>query len=442
MSICDWSNFASEWGHLISALRSGSIAPDPFQIMAGPTSTADHAKCAEIYTDKYCSSAEQFSPSQRHSHARIRVAYVSPDFREHPIAHLLAGLFEHHDRSRFETIAIALGPDDDSEMRARLKSAFDRFIDVHDKTDLEAARLVRELGVDIVVDLAGFTTGCRPAILAHRPAPLQITYLSYPGIAKKAFIDYILADPVVIPEDQRALFGQPIVDLPGTYLGYDSSQKISGNPPTRLEQGLPNDGVVFCAFNNTFKIGPELFGIWMRILRQSDNSVLWLSGTSDAAVANLRHEAEARGIDADRLCFAPYMKSRADYLGRYRLADLFLDTLPFNAQTTACDALWAGLPVLSRLGSTFVGRVAASVLGVMGLPELITHSEEEYEALALKLAKNPSMIADLKNKVALNRHTCRIFDPERFRRGIEAAYEAIYERYQKGLPPCHIRIQS
>jgi len=327
-------------------------------------------------------------------------------------------------------------------MRARLKSAFDRFIDVHDKTDLEVARIIRELEVDILVDLAGFTTGSRPAILAHRPAPVQITYLSYPGIAGNVFIDYILADPVVIPDHQRALFGQRIVDLPGTYLGYDSSQKISENRPTRFDQGLPNDGFVFCAFNNTFKIGPEVFDIWMRILRQSDVSVLWLSGANDAAVANLRREAEARGVDPHRLCFAPYVKSRADHLARYRLADLFLDTLPFNAQTTACDALWAGLPVLSRLGSTFVGRVAASLLGAMELPELITHSEQEYEALALKLATNPSLIADLKNKIALNRHNCRIFDPDFFRRGVEAAYEGIYERYQKGLPPCHMRIQG
>jgi protein O-GlcNAc transferase len=325
-------------------------------------------------------------------------------------------------------------------MRTRLKLAFDRFIDVHDQSDRDAARLIRELEVDIVVDLGGFTSGSRPAIVAFRPAPIQVTYLSYPGIMGAGCIDYILADRFVIPEDHRSLLSERVVYLPNAYLGYDSAQNISEQIPSRTEQGLPETGFVFCAYNNTFKIMPQVFDIWMRLLRTVSGSVLWLMGTNATAVSNLRREAQARGVDPDRLCFAPYVQDVADHLARYRLADLFLDTLPFNAQTTACDALWAGLPVLTRLGSTFVGRAAASLLSAIDMPELITHSAEEYEALALKLATDAPYLAAIRRKLADHRLTTPLFDSELFTRHVEAAYSHMIERHRAGLPPDHLVI--
>jgi protein O-GlcNAc transferase len=437
--ICDWTNLDAEWTHLLAAIRHGAAASAPFAILAGPSSTADQIKCAQIYTADKCSVAtEQLWQNERYSHSRIRIAYVSPDFRDHAVPRLLASLFEQHDRTQFETIAIALGPDDQSEMRTRLKLAFDRFIDVHGQSDWDAARLMRELEVDIVVDLGGFTFGSRPAILAFRPAPIQVTYLSYPGIMGAGYIDYVLADRFVIPEDHRSLQSERVVYLPNAYLGYDSTQNISEQVPTRAEQGLPETGFVFCAYNNTFKIMPPVFDIWMRLLRTISGSVLWLMGTNATATDNLRREARARGVEPDRLCFAPYVKNVADHLARYRLADLFLDTLPFNAQTTACDALWAGLPVLTRLGSTFVGRAAASLLSAIDLPELIAHSAVEYEALALKFATDASHLAEIRRKLAEHRLTTPLFNTKLFTRHVEAAYSAMVERHRAGLRPDHI----
>lgn len=436
--ICDWRNLEPEWRHLLAAVGNGRPAADPLTILMGPSSAAEQLKCAQLYTAEICPlPVERLWRDESYSHDRIRLAYMSADFRDHALAHLLASMFEQHDRARFETIAISLGPDDQSEMRARLKRAFDRFIDVNTLGNKEAAHLIRELEVDILVDLTGFTSGSRSEILAFRPAPIQVNYL-YPGMTNH--IDYVLGDRFVIPEDHLVLFPQPVVYLPDTYFGYDTKQQISDRASTRTEHGLPETGFVFCAFNNTYKILPPVFDTWMRLLRAIPGSALWLSATNAAAVSNLRREARAREVDPDRLCFAPYVKDMADHLARYRLADLFLDAWPFGAHTTALDALWAGLPVLTCLGSTFVGRVAAGLLSAVRLPELIAHSPAEYEAQAMTLATDAPLLAAIRRKLADQRLTTPLFDAALFTKRIEAAYDAIIDRHRSGLPPDHIAI--
>jgi protein O-GlcNAc transferase len=443
MHICDWSGFDAECRQLVTGIENGDLNTEIFALLAIPSSPDIQVQYAKRWIANKCPpSTESIWRGQRYSHRRIRVAYVSADFREHPVAHLLASMFEQHDRTQFETFGIALGPDDQSEMRLRMKRAFDRFIDVENKSDRDVVRLIRELEIDIVIDLMGFTSGSRPAILTLRSSPIQVNYLSYPGIVGTGCIDYILADRFVIPENHRALFSEPVVYLPDTYLGYDSKQIISDRVPTRVELGLPETGFVFCVHNNSFKITPAFFDIWMRLLSRIPGSVLWLSATNATAKSNLRREAQAHGVDPNRLYFAPFVKDMADHLARYRLADIFLDTLPFNAHTTACDALWAGLPVLTCLGSTFVGRVAAGLLNAVGLSELITHSLEEYEALAAKLATDSSLLASIKAKLARNRNNNPLFDSWRFTRHVEASYTQMWERQQRGERPTSFAVKQ
>jgi predicted O-linked N-acetylglucosamine transferase (SPINDLY family) len=320
-------------------------------------------------------------------------------------------------------------------MRARLQGAFERFIDVQSKSDQDVVSLMRKLEIDIAVDLVGFTSGSRPAILASRPAPIQVNYLGYAGTIAADHIDYIIADRFIIPEDQQQHYSEQVVYLPDTYMGNDSKRRIAAQAPSRAELGLPATGFVFCSFNNSYKITPHIFAIWMRLLREVDSSVLWLPATDASAIVNLRREAQARGVDPERLVFSSRVERNEDHLARHRLADLFLDTLPYNAHTTASDALWAGLPVLTCQGETFAGRVAASLLQAVGLPELVTTNLADYEALALKLAREPALLAAIKAKLARNRETTPLFNTERFTRHIESAYTTMWERWQRGEPP-------
>jgi predicted O-linked N-acetylglucosamine transferase (SPINDLY family) len=368
------------------------------------------------------------------------VAYLSADFRDHATSYLLAGLFELHDLERFETVAISFGPAIPSDMRTRLKAAFRKFIDVGHMSDLSISRLLRELEIDIAVDLMGYTKNCRPEILASRPAPIQVNYLGYPGTMGADYVDYILADRFVIPDNQRHSYSEKVVYMPDTYAANDSKRRIADRTPTRAEVGLPETGFVFCSFNNSYKITPSIFDIWMRLLRDVEGSVLWLLATNTSAVGNLRREAEARGIQPDRLVFAPRVKLE-DHLARHRLADLFLDTLPCNAHTTASDALWAGLPLVTCLGSTFAGRVAGSLLNAIGLQELITRSLVDYEALALRLARDRKALAEIRTALAQSCKTYPLFDTSRFRRHIEAAYVTMWQRYQAGELPAHFAVE-
>ncbi len=358
----------------------------------------------------------------RHRKAKIRLGYLSNDFRQHPTAHLISELIERHDRRRFEVIGYSCGPDDGSPERRRLAKGFDRFTDIRLASHADAAGIIHRDEIDILVDLNGYTRGARTRILAHRPAAVQVNFLGYPGTMGADFIDYIVADAIVIPPGEERFFSETVVRLADSYQPNDRQRQIAGSTPSRGACGLPPQGFVFCCFNNGFKITAVLFALWMRLLAKVPGSVLWLLETNQAAKINLRREAAAAGIPAERLVFAP-RQPLPEHLARHRLADLFLDTLPYTAHTTASDALWTGLPVLTCLGGTFAGRVAASLLTAVGLPDLITASLDEYEALALALASDPARLSILKQRVAANRDTTPLFDSERYTRALEQAYE-------------------
>ncbi|HWP25557.1 MAG TPA: tetratricopeptide repeat protein [Xanthobacteraceae bacterium] len=440
--ICDWSNLAAEVEDLLVRLRAGRPAALPFDLLAVRCAAADQRRCAQIHRqEEIPPAAIRLSNAKPYPRDRLRLAYVSADFHSHATAVLIAELIELHDRSRFEILGVSLGPDDGSDMRRRLVQAFDRFVDAGGLSDLEAARTLHRLGADIAVDLKGYTQDSRPAIFAYRPAPIQVNYLGYPGTMGVDFIDYILADPVVLPFDQQPFYTERIVHLPDTYQVNDRKRPIAARTPTRQELGLPQHGFVFACFNNSYKITPEVFSVWMRLLAACDGAVLWLLRDNAAAETNLRSAAQGHGIDPARLVFAD-RRPLEQHLARHRAADLFLDTLPYNAHTTASDALWAGLPVLTCLGETFAGRVAASLLNAAGLPELVTTNLADYEALAQKLAREPQRLAAIKAKLAQNRETCALFDTPRFVRHIEAAYLRMWEIFQRGEPPCSFAVEA
>jgi protein O-GlcNAc transferase len=437
---CDWSGYAAEAAAINQSVSTGKNAMAPFPFLAVARSAAIQRDCARIYAaENYPASRQPLWTGERYRHEKIRVAYLSADFHDHATAYLMAEMFEVHDRTRFETTAISFGPDSKSDMRKRLQRSFDRFVDVRDKTDREIALLLREMEIDIAVDLKGFTTDSRMGILAHRAAPVQVNYLGYPGTLGVDYIDYIVADRYVIPAEHRHHYTEKVVWLPDSYQVNDSKRRIAGRKPTRQEAGLPPSGFVFCCFNNNYKITPDIFDRWMNLLNRVTGSVLWLLEDNADASRNLRKEAASRGVNPDRLVFAPRMELD-EHLARHQLADLFLDTLPYNAHTTASDALWAGLPVLTCTGDAFAGRVAAGLLAAAGLPELIAHDLDEYEALALKIALTPSLLDELRAKLARNRAHAPLFDAGRFCRHIEQAYIAMWERAQRGEPPAHLEI--
>src|ERR1700688_1475706 len=440
LRICDWTNLPAETAELLAMVRSGKPLSLPYAIVAIPSSPAEQLQCARRYVQEQ----PVYPPlwqGEIYAHDRLRVAYLSADFNEHPTAYLTAGLFEQHDRSRFEITALSFGQNDNSPARRRLEAAFEHFIDVGSNSDQEIAELMRRSEIDIAVDLMGFTKDHRLSVLARRAAPIQMNYLGYPGTTGASYMDYILADATVIPEDHDAFYAERVVRIPGTYQINDNRRAVSQRTPTRGECGLPQNAFVFCCFNNPQKITPEIFDIWMRLLRATEGSVLWLITGNAKAAANLRLEAEKRGVAPERLIFAP-KASVPDHLARHRLADLCLDTLPYNAHTTASDALWAGLPVLTCLGETFAGRVAASLLNAIRLPELITTSLEAYERMAVDLAMQPKKLAIIKHKLADNRLTTPLFDTKLFTKHIEAAYTTMYERHQAGVAPDHIVVPN
>jgi predicted O-linked N-acetylglucosamine transferase (SPINDLY family) len=343
-------------------------------------------------------------------------------------------LFEAHNKSRFETVAISFGPDDDSDLRRRIKSAFEDFRDVRALKDSDVAALIRQREIDIVIDLTGLTRFNRFSVLARRVAPVQVKFLGYPGTMGADCVDYIIADQTIIPEEHFQYYSENVVWLPDTYQANDDKSAPSDRRPTRGECGLPESAFVFCCFNNTYKITPQVFDVWMRLLAAIPDSVLWLIGAHPSAETNLRHEAQRRGVASGRLLFAPKMPL-ADHLARSAQADLFLDTLPYNAHTTGSDALRAGVPLVTCLGETFAGRVGASLVKAAGLDELVTVSLQDYEALALRLANDLPRLRRLRERLAHNRTTAPLFDTARFARHIEAAYVTMWERYQKGEAP-------
>jgi predicted O-linked N-acetylglucosamine transferase (SPINDLY family) len=435
MHCCDWRSYEQTRSQLSAALDQKKQAIPPFASIACLDTAAGQLAAATTFAHDVVPDATSSAPPQRHDHQKLRVGYLSWNFRTDPLSILMVELFERHDRHRFEPIAISYGPSDGSAIRKRLEQAFDSFHDVVHKSDREVAGLMRELEIDIAVDLTGFTENCRPGILALRPAPIQVNYLNYLGTMAVPWIDYVLADHYVMTDDMRPFFTECVAYLPDTFMAIDSTRRVASEPPRRADMRLPEAGVVFCCFNSPHKITPVFFDIWMRLLQSIDGSVLWLLGVREASQRNLRREAEARGVNPDRIVFMPRVSDSATYLARYRLADLFLDTLPYNAITTAVDALWAGLPVLTCRGRTLAGRGATSMLRAVGMPELITESLEAYEATALKLASDRPALLALKQKLASARGNLPLYDADRFRRAIEGAYLAMWARHERREPP-------
>jgi protein O-GlcNAc transferase len=438
----DWAGYDEPVRSIASGIAAGKRVALPYMLLNIVDSPSLQRSCAEIFNkDRHSAPAGPVWRGARYGHEKIRVAYLSADFRAHPMAYLMVGLFETHDRSRFETIAVSVGPDPKDDFRKRLEKSFDRFIDVRSKSDHDVAALLRALEVDIAVDLMGYTSNGRPGILALRSASVQVNFLGYAGTLGANYIDYILADRFVIPDNAHDFYTEKVVYLPDTYYPADSGRQAGGRTPTRAEAGLPENGFVFCCFNQSSRISPVMFPLWMRLLLQVEGSVLWLVEDAAAGSRNLRREAESHGVAADRLIFAPRAKLD-EYLARLRLADLFLDTLPYNAHTTASDALWAEVPVVTCAGASFPARVAGSLLNAIGMTELITFDLEGYETLALALAYDKQRLALVRSKLAVNRQNCALFDTQRYRRHIESAYHIMWERNQRGEQPSSFEVLS
>ena len=438
---CDWVRTAKLWHEVPAHVASGKQF-DAFRFLGYSSDAALQLECARRFIAREVPVRRPpLWTGQTWKNEKIRVAYVSCGFHKHPTAYLTAELLEIHDRSRFEIIGVSLGPDDGSEIRARLIRAFDQFHDVRSNTDQETAQLLHDLRVDIAVDRSGYTTNARPGIFVARPAPIQVNYIGFPGTLGAKFYDYILADATVLPFDRQPFYTERIVHLPNSYLVNDTKRSVSTETPTREEAGLPAEGFVFCSFNNSYKFTPPVFDVWMRLLAQVEGSVLWLFREREGVEANLRREASARGIDPARLVFARRVPLE-DHLARHRLADLFLDTLPYNAHTTAADALWMELPVVTCLGQSFAGRVAASLLRAVGLADLVTSNLGEYEDLILRIAREPAMLQELRGRLRRNKASWPLFDSDLYRRNIESAYIRMWETWQRGEAPTSFTVES
>ena len=433
LRVCDWQKLDSDREKLAAGIAAGKQIIDPQGNLSIERSPEAQLRCGRIFMAEEAQGPPLWR-GERYSHVRIRVASLTADFRPHPVAFLIAGVFEHHDRNRFETIGISFGPGAGSDIRNRIEAGFEHFHDVRNTPDSDVAALLRRMEVDVAVDLMAFTDGCRPPILAQRPAPIQVNFLGFPGTSGAPHIDYIIADKMLISEQDRRFFSEQVVYMPDTYQANDSKRAVAERKPTRAEAGLPEDAFVFCCFNNNYKIRPDVFDIWMRLLRNVEGSVLWLLQDNETAAANLRREAATRGVAPERVFFAS-RTTPPEHLARQKLADLFLDTSPYGAHTTCSDALWVGLPVVTFLGDTFPARVAGSLLHAAGLPELATASPAEYERLALSLARDKSALANLRVKLARNRSTCALFDTARFTRNLERAFETMMKRHRAGESP-------
>lgn len=432
---CDWSKYEATASGLQADVLAGRRVDLPFSFFVHSHSPQAQLECARTFiADRHPPVPDRPAPAPRSNSNRIKVAYLSFDFHEHATAYLIAGLFECHDRARFEIFALSYGHDDQSKMRARLQRSVEHFVDVSRLTDREVAEWLRTQDVHIAIDLKGLTGGARTGIFALRAAPLQINFLGYPGTMGAAYIDYIIADPYVIPSQDHVLYAEKVVYLPQCYQPNDTKRPRPTQVGTREECGLTESGFVFCCFNNLYKITPAVFEAWMGLLRDVDGSLLWLLEGTPAAMRNLRSRATALAVAPERIVFAPHI-SLARHLARYRHADLFLDTSPCNAHTTASDALWMGVPVLTLTGETFAGRVATSLLQAVGLPQLCTVSLDDYVARAMHLARTPSDLSALQAHLEGGRGTFSLFDTAGYCRQLETVFEEVWARHARGEPP-------
>jgi protein O-GlcNAc transferase len=432
--VCDWYRIDADESELRALMASAHEPVHPFPVLSMGLSADEQFRVARSYAASFAATPIEHRREDYAGARKLRIGYLSADFCRHATALLMAELFEHHDKSCFEIVAYSHGPEDRSELSLRLRGAFDKFIDLRKMTDDKAAKRIKADRIDILVELKGYTKGARTGISAQRPAPVQVSFIGFPGTMGAGYIDYVIADPFVLPMDQQPFYSEKIIHLPHCYQPNDTKRLIADITPTRALCGLPEQGFVFCSFNNTYKITPVFFDIWMRLLAAIPGSVLWLLDANELVKDNLRGEACARGVDPNRLVFAPRQPS-PEHLARHRLADLFLDTLPYNAHTTASDALWAGLPVLTCAGDTFAGRVAGSLLQAVGLPELVTDSPAAYEATALRLAREPELLDGLRHKLAGTRPVAPLFDAALYTRHFEAALTHMWETWANGHEP-------
>jgi predicted O-linked N-acetylglucosamine transferase (SPINDLY family) len=443
---CAWGDLDIASQRFADGVREGQSGLTPFIYLSEPSTAMEQLACAELWSaDK----ARQMAPLRKqlsfnHKPApdnRITVAYFSHDFRRHPTAYTKVGLFENHDRERFKVLGFCNGPDDNSDIRRRVINSFDEFCDVRGWPPVEVAKRIYADKVDILVDLKGHTLNAPTETFALRPAPIQVNYKGYPGTIGGGFVDYIVADAFVIPESDRASCSEKVVYLPETYWVDDRNRALPAEPKSRGELGLPDSGFVFCCFNNSYKLSPALFDVWMEILNSVPDSVLWVQNSNPRSSLgdNLRREATQRGVSAERICFAPRLPLR-DYLALFCVADLFLDARPYNAHTTASDALWCGLPVLTCPGETFSARVAGSMLRTIGLTELIAANLEDYRDTAIQLAQNPEQLTAITNRLISNRLSTPLYDTARLTRHMETAYQTMYQRWVDGRGPAHFSV--
>lgn len=440
LRMCIWNDFEREVENLCARLHASERITPPFPLLAIVDDPALHLKCANLCKEhKYPTENEVFA--FKSSNSKLKIGYYSSDYYSHATAFLMAELFESHDRDEFEIHGFSFGPMKDDSMTDRLKIGFDYFYDVSKMSDFEISEFSRAININIAVDLKGYTQDARPGIFSRRCAPIQVSYLGYPGTMGAEYFDYVVADQILIPEELVENYSEKIVFMPDSYQVNDSKRKISEKNLSRADVGLPENGFVFCSFNNSYKILPDIFSCWMRILLSVEGSVLWLLEDNPTARQNLCREAELRGVASSRLVFAQRI-GLEEHLARQRLADLFLDTLPYNAHTTASDALWVGLPVLTRCGQSFASRVAASLLHAAGLPELVVQSQEEYESLAIGLAHSPERLSQIREILQCNRDSSPLFDATRFARNLESAYEEMHSRFINGLAADHIFVRG
>ena len=432
LTSCIWDDVDPTVSQMLSLLADNNAVTIPFALLQTPASLELQKRCAQIFVaDRYPGiDSQQIEKRNRAPDDKIRIGYFSSDFKNHPVGILMQNLIHLHDRSKFEVLGFFLNPKSNDEVESGLISSFDSAFELFGLNDTSAKNLILEQELDIAIDLNGHTAGARTGLFSKKIAPLQVNYLGYAGTSGSDFYDYLIADEVSIPKSHQDFFTEKIARLPHSFFPVDTSISIAalGDLPTRESQGLPASGFIFSCFNNSYKINPDIFDLWMRLLKQVPDSVLWLSKTSEKAMKNLQNEAIARGVDARRLVFATRVPARKDHLSRLRLADLFLDTPNYNAHATAADALWVGIPVLTQLGQTFAGRIAASQVSSLGMPELIVNTPEEYYAKALELATQPQLIKDLRMKHEANRLTAPLFNTKEYVRDLEKLYTDFLEQ--------------
>ena len=441
MRQCLWDDFEPRLADVKQRVAAGLPTISPLALFALDDDVALHKIAARTWVEaKHAAGSTREAPLACSDTHRLRIGYYSADFRNHPVSQQLIAVLEQHDKAAFEVFAFSFGPQVNDAMQQRVRAAVDHFIDISSRSDAEAAQLSRDLSIDIAIDLAGLTASARPGMFAARCAPVQASYLGYPGTTGTDYIDYLIADAVTIPASHRQHYSEQIITLPGCFMPHDPTQTLVVPPLTRAEAGLPEQGFVFRCYNSSYKILPETFACWMRLLQQVDGSVLWLNADNPATTANLQAQALAHGIAHQRLVFAD-RASLPVHHARNRLADLFLDTFPYGAHSTGADALWSGLPVLTRRGASFASRVCASLLTELGLPELVTETAADYESAALRLARNPQELAALRDRLWSQREICTLYKPANFVCQLEHAYLAISQRAARGDAPEHLEIE-